>query len=147
MFLGLCSIRYVNSLLLPTKDVQLWTDIWAAFCRGSVTIVAPEKWYENDFNPLEFENQSPDDHAHTLLWLFAQVVNFIAKRMSMDKHLRQRKWEDIFDRLTLWATLGCDQTQAIVDVDPVNTGSRDTSSETCFPTIIYSNNSSGEPLW
>lgn len=109
-----------------------------------MTIIHPDKWYDGNVDMLKRDNQTPDDHCHTILWLFSQVINFFAKRSSMDKQSRQNKWESLFDRLTLWTTLGSEQTRAIVDVDVPDTGVRGQRSETCFPTIIFSNNSSGK---
>lgn len=94
---------------------------------------------------LDHDNQSPDDHAHTLLWLFARVIDFIAKRSTMDERTRRFRWEDLFNHLAQWATLGSENTRAIVDVDPCQGGNYDQPTQACFPTIIFSTNSSGGP--
>jgi hypothetical protein len=151
---GSCFWAYVRSgnyriECLPSVIGQLMTrtDIWAAFCSDSVTIIPPDEWYDDNVSMLDQKNQSPDDHVHTMLWLFAQVINFLARRASMDETTKRREWEELFDRLTLWTTLGSAQTKPVVDIDlhedRDNANQRGTAAD-CFPTIIFSNNSSSE---
>ncbi|KAK0823247.1 hypothetical protein LTR73_008670 [Friedmanniomyces endolithicus] len=136
--------------MMAAKDVnwrrhlQGCADIWAAFCRNSVTLVHPDKWFDDNKDNLLRHDQSLDEHSHTLLWLFAQVVNFLADRHFLDNHSRHVKWGHLKDRLTLWATLGSGLMRPVVDVvrceSEVDAGIP--SCEVALPTIIYTSNSS-----
>ena len=126
---------------LLTCDV---VDIWASFCNVRETLIGTDSWLDDSAAVLEETSVDGDRHANIIIWLVAQVVNFMArKRLKYSKEQEKATWLRLWTSVQKWKAMDQQSSEPIIILEPDPRKMSSLEEDSPFPQIVCGSDSSG----